>query len=126
MIAQTPVAWADRMAAQRVSPIATLSPGVFAMVMATGIIAVASSQQGIEWLADARYVVTAVMYVALILALLARIIRYPAALTADLTSHSTGFAFRWTLRRLARRTWIPRRGSPPAQWRSPSSPARSG
>jgi tellurite resistance protein TehA-like permease len=85
------------MAAQLEWPVATLSPGIFAMVMATGIIAVASSQQGIDWLADALYVVAAVMYVVLILTLLARIIRYPAAFTADVTSSSRGFAFLTTV-----------------------------
>jgi tellurite resistance protein TehA-like permease len=84
-------------ASQPSSPVATLSPGIFAMVMATGIIAVASSQQGIDWLTDALYVVAAVMYVALILALLARIIRYPRAFAADVTSHSKGFAFLTTV-----------------------------
>ena len=67
------------------------------MVMATGIIAVASSQQGIDWLADAVYVVAVVMYVVLIPMLLARIIRYPGAFAADVTSHGTGFAFLTTV-----------------------------
>lgn len=55
------------------------------MVMATGIIAVASSQQGIDWLADVLYVVAAVMYVVLIVTLLGRIIRFPrrSSLKAD-------------------------------------------
>lgn len=39
----------------KASPIATLFPGYFALVMATGIIAVAASQQKIVWLADALY-----------------------------------------------------------------------
>jgi tellurite resistance protein TehA-like permease len=85
------------MPAHPASPVATLSPGVFAMVMATGIIAVASSQQGIDWLADALYVVAAVMYVVLLPTLVARIIRYPAAFTADVTSPRKGFAFLTTV-----------------------------
>ena len=82
---------------QPTSPVATLFPGIFAMVMATGIIAVASSQQRIDWLADTLYVIAAVMYVVLILMLLARIIRYPGAFAADVTSHGKGFAFLTTV-----------------------------
>ena len=40
-------------------PIATLFPGYFALVMATGIIAVASKQQTIDWLADVLYAIAA-------------------------------------------------------------------
>src|SRR5262245_60335220 len=85
------------MSDQPASPVATLFPGAFAMVMATGIIAVAASQQDIGWLANALYVVAAVMYVALLLMLLARIIRYPGAFVADVTSHDKGFAFLTTV-----------------------------
>src|SRR5215471_18087334 len=67
----------ERMPNRPKSPIATLFPGIFAVVMATGIIAVASKQQGIDWLADALYVAAALMYVVLIVLLLARVIRYP-------------------------------------------------
>ena len=82
---------------QPVSRVATLPPGIFAMVMATGIIAVASNQQGIEWLADALYAVAAVMYAVLIVMLLVRIIRFPHAFWADVTSHEQGFAFLTTV-----------------------------
>ncbi|WP_328474994.1 tellurite resistance/C4-dicarboxylate transporter family protein [Actinoplanes sp. NBC_00393] len=81
----------------RASPVATLSPGIFAMVMATGIIAVASSQQGIDWLAGALYVVAATMYAVLILMLLLRILLHRAAFVADVTSHVSGFAFLTTV-----------------------------
>jgi tellurite resistance protein TehA-like permease len=43
-----------------------------------GIIAIASSQQGIALLADVLYVVAALMYVVLILTLLTRVLRYRA------------------------------------------------
>ena len=44
------------------SDVRTLFPGYFAMVMATGIIAVGASQQEIGWLADALYAIAAVTY----------------------------------------------------------------
>ena len=76
-----------------VNPIATLFPGYFALVMATGIIAVAAKQQKINWLADALYIVTAVAYAALAALVLARLVVYPRRLIADLTSHAKGFGF---------------------------------
>lgn len=79
------------------SPLATLFPGYFAMVMATGIIAIAASQQQIDWLADVLYVVTAAAYVVLVVLLVLRAIRYPRLLGADVTAHAKGFAFLTTV-----------------------------
>lgn len=76
-----------------VNPIATLFPGYFALVMATGIIAVGSKQQKIDWLANVLYVVAAVAYAVLAVLVLVRLVRYPRRLVADLTSHAKGFAF---------------------------------
>jgi tellurite resistance protein TehA-like permease len=78
---------------QVTNPIATLFPGYFALVMATGIIAVGASQQDITWLADALYAIAAVAYVVLVVLVLARLVLYPRLLFADLTSHTKGFAF---------------------------------
>jgi tellurite resistance protein TehA-like permease len=78
---------------QRVNPIATLFPGYFALVMATGIIAVAASQQDLTWLANALYVIAAIAYVVLAVLVIIRLVRYPRLLVADLTSHAKGFAF---------------------------------
>ena len=75
------------------SPIATLFPGYFALVMATGIIATAAQQQTIDWLADVLYVVAAASYIALAVLVIMRLVRYPRQLFADLTSHTRGFAF---------------------------------
>jgi tellurite resistance protein TehA-like permease len=75
------------------SPIETLFPGYFALVMATGIIAIGAEQQNLEWLADVLYVVAVVAYVVLGALLVARLVLYPRALAADLTSHAKGFAF---------------------------------
>ncbi len=73
--------------------IETLFPGYFALVMATGIVAIAASQQDLDWLADVLFVVAVVAYVVLAVLLVARLVRYPRALVADLTSHAKGFAF---------------------------------
>lgn len=86
--APAPTATRDRLA-----PIATLFPGYFALVMATGIIAVAASQQNIDWLADGLYAIAAVAYVVLLVLVVVRLVRYPRLLVADLTSHAKGFAF---------------------------------
>lgn len=75
------------------SPIATLFPGYFALVMATGIIAVASKQQAINWLADTLYIVAAIAYIVLAALLIIRLFVYPRRLFADLTSHAKGFGF---------------------------------
>ena len=73
--------------------IAGLAPGYFALVMATGIIAVGAAQQDIGWLAKALYVIAAVAYVVLVALSLLRLVRFPRLLTNDLTSHAKGFAF---------------------------------
>ena len=75
------------------SPVATLFPGYFAMVMATGIIAVAASQQDLDWLAQALYVVAAVAYAVLVVLLIVRVVRYRSMFAADVTNHAKGFAF---------------------------------
>ena len=74
-------------------PVATLFPGYFALVMATGIIAVGASLEDLPWLADALFVVAAVGYVVLALLTLARLVGYPRLLVDDLTSHARGFTF---------------------------------
>ena len=75
------------------NPIETLFPGYFALVMATGIIAIAASQQNLEWLADVLFAVAVAAYVVLAALLVARLLRFPRALIVDLTSHAKGFAF---------------------------------
>jgi tellurite resistance protein TehA-like permease len=77
----------------RVSPVAALFPGYFALVMATGIIAIAALQQERRWLADGLYVVAATAYLVLAVLLIARFVLYPQRLISDLTSHAKGFAF---------------------------------
>ena len=77
----------------RVSPIAALFPGYFALVMATGIIAIAAKQQQIDWLADALYLISAGAYLVLVALVIIRAVVYSRQLVADLTSHAKGFGF---------------------------------
>lgn len=85
------------MVAPQPSPIATLFPGYFALVMATGIVAVASEQQNLGWLAEMLYVITVVSYVVLAVLLVIRMIRYWSNFAADVTNHAKGFAFLTTV-----------------------------
>jgi tellurite resistance protein TehA-like permease len=79
------------------SDVRTLFPGYFAMVMATGIIAIGASQQEIAWLADALYAIAAMTYPVLAVLLVWRAAAYPRQLAADITSHAKGFAFLTTV-----------------------------
>ncbi len=76
-----------------VNPLATLFPGYFALVMATGIIAIGAKQQAIDWLATVLYAVAAGAFAVLVVLFVARLLLYPKRLVADLTSHAKGFAF---------------------------------
>ena len=67
----------------RPSEIATLFPGAFAFVMATGIIAIGAEQQDIHWLALVLYALAAAGYVVLAVALTARLVRYWRRFVAD-------------------------------------------
>ena len=73
--------------------VATLFPGYFALVMATGIIAIGAEQQELDWVAEPLFAIAIVAYVVLAGLLVARLVRYPRQLAADLTSHAKGFAF---------------------------------
>lgn len=75
------------------NPIASLFPGYFALVMATGIVAIGAMQQEVEWLADALYLVAAAAYLVLAVLVVSRLVLFPRRLIADLTSHAKGFAF---------------------------------
>jgi len=79
------------------SAVATLFPGYFALVMATGIVAVAAHLQGLHLLADVLYVVTAASFVVLVALLAVRIARFPSLVLADATAHAKGFAFLTTV-----------------------------
>src|SRR3954454_8106069 len=73
--------------------IAVLNPGCFAIVMATGIISNAMFLVDHRAIADALFLVTAVILVWLTLATLVRLVRFRAALWADLTNPRLVFSF---------------------------------
>jgi tellurite resistance protein TehA-like permease len=79
------------------SNVRTLFPGYFAMVMATGIVAIGAAQQDLRWLAQPLYAIAAVTYVVLAVLLLWRLVAAPQLLAADITSHAKGFAFLTTV-----------------------------
>jgi tellurite resistance protein TehA-like permease len=79
------------------SPIATLFPAYFALVMATGIVAIAAEQQELGLLADALYIVAAITYLVLAVLLAIRLIRFWSLFVADVTNHAKGFAFLTTV-----------------------------
>lgn len=70
-----------------------MAPNNFAMVMATGIISVALLRLGCPWGAWFFHGVNACLYAGLWTLLLIRVIRYPAAVAADFTSHLKGPGF---------------------------------
>lgn len=78
-------------------PVATLFPGYFALVMATGIVSIAAEQQELDWLAGGLYAIAAIGYLTLWVMLAARILRYPRLFLADATNHALGFAFLTTV-----------------------------
>lgn len=83
----------SRPVAARPNPIAALFPGYFALVMATGIIAIASKQQKIDWLAELLYAVAAGSFAVLVVLNVVRLVGFARRLVVDLTSHAKGFAF---------------------------------
>ena len=85
------------MPSTRPSPIATLFPGYFALVMATGIVAIAAAQQNLDLLAEVLYAITAVAYVVLAVLLATRMVRFWSNFAADVTNHAKGFAFLTTV-----------------------------
>jgi tellurite resistance protein TehA-like permease len=69
-------------------------PGNFAIVMGTGIVAVAARLLGREALAWPLFVFSLTAYPLLWAILLARIARFPFAVLADFTSHERGPSLR--------------------------------
>lgn len=78
-------------------PIEALFPGYFALVMATGIVALGAAQQDLDLLAELLYAVAAVAYVVLGCLLAIEIVRFWSHFVADVTSHAKGFAFLTTV-----------------------------
>lgn len=78
---------------ERSSPIATLFPGSFALVMATGIVSIAALQQGFETLARAFLAVNAAAYVVLWALTILRLVRFPGRVREDVATHQRGAGF---------------------------------
>lgn len=70
-----------------------LPPAYFALVMATGIVSIASHQQGFEGVAWALFWFNVVAYGVLWLFTLARLVLAPKALFSDLSAHRKGAGF---------------------------------
>jgi tellurite resistance protein TehA-like permease len=75
------------------SGLESLHPAYFAMVMATGIVSVASMLLGMPLLAGALYGVNLVAYAALWGLTVARLLLYPRRAYADLIDHQRGVGF---------------------------------
>ena len=75
------------------SAVATLFPGYFALVMATGIVSIAAHFLGMEPIAQGLLWFNVVAYVALWALTIARLAKYRALLVADLTSHGRSVLF---------------------------------
>lgn len=73
--------------------VAGLFPGYFALVMATGIIALGAEQLNLDIAADALWFVALAAFVVLVVLSALRVAWFPKAILSDLTHHRTGFAF---------------------------------
>lgn len=73
--------------------IATLHPAYFAMVMATGMVAVAADLLGMIWIGKVLTGLNIVFFAALAAMTMARIVMYPQEFWADLTDHTLGVGF---------------------------------
>lgn len=75
------------------SSIATLFPGSFALVMATGIVSIGALQQGFRAVADGLFVLNVAAYVILWGLTIVRLARFPRLVLEDLGSHQRGAGF---------------------------------
>jgi tellurite resistance protein TehA-like permease len=71
----------------------TLHPAYFSLVMATGIVSIATSLHGIPVLPTVLFWLNALFLAGLVAATVARTLRYPQAFAADIQSHSRGVGF---------------------------------
>ena len=72
---------------------AELSPGCFAMVMATGIVSLACQLMGLKPTATILFRLNIAFYAILWLLLLSRVIFYPRLFLADLDDHKRGAGY---------------------------------
>jgi tellurite resistance protein TehA-like permease len=71
----------------------TLHPAYFALIMATGIVALAAHLHGLFALPSVLLWLNAFFFISLIVVTSVRIVRYPQAFAVDLRSHSRGVGF---------------------------------
>ena len=71
----------------------TLHPAYFALVMATGIVAIATHLHGVLVIPTVLFWLNIAFFVGLIVATVARLLRYPGAFATDICSHSRGVGF---------------------------------
>ncbi len=76
-----------------IAAVADLAPASFALVMATGIVSIASSLSGMRLAARALFWVNALGYALLWLLTLARLARFPRRVAGDLVDHVRGAGF---------------------------------
>jgi tellurite resistance protein TehA-like permease len=79
------------------SALATLFPGYFALVMATGIISLAAHFLGLPHIAEVLFWVNMTAYVVLWVLTVLRLVYYRAQLIDDLTHHARGVTFLTTV-----------------------------
>jgi len=77
----------------RADELETLHPAYFALVMATGIVALAADLHKVALVPTVLFWLNAFFFVALVVATVLRILRYPDAFVADVRSHSRGVGF---------------------------------
>lgn len=71
----------------------TLTPGYFALTMASGIISVGLELEGIHWLSAALLAVCAVSYAVVLVLSIARLVRFRADMAQDFMDPSRAFGF---------------------------------
>ncbi len=75
------------------SGIATLHPAYFALVMATGIVSIASFLLGIPFAPKALFALNLIFYPVLWTVTLVRLLRHPSRLVSDLSDHGRAVGF---------------------------------
>jgi tellurite resistance protein TehA-like permease len=75
------------------SPLASLFPGYFALVMATGIVSIGAHFLGMEPIAQVLLWINSAAYIVLWILTLARLVRYPSNVMGDLTHHARSVLF---------------------------------
>ena len=80
-------------AARQASFVETLHPAYFALVMATGIVGIATGMLGMKWIALSLFWLNWVFYGGLWSLTIIRMMRYPRAIFADLSDHGRSVGF---------------------------------